>query len=228
MYGVPGIVGRVCDLDDGDVLGKPFWWVTLFLSSSSSICQAQTLTNLYIFLSLPPPFRPAPFPRFFSLFFGDIDNGSVVVPVLAQRRDISVNLTTQSSSLPAPCPLRMSLSFRELFFGNSGFAPSLGLGRLVDKWRLAVDGDTSERGVSPIKRRLDFGNNNTLSPSNPAILPQISLVSSRSSSPIFSSSKALTTPSISSTISTVFSYSFKLGSVWYNRFWNMSGYLISR
>lgn len=57
----------------------------------------------------------------------------------------------------------MSLSLRELFFGRTGFAQSLELGGSVDKRRLAVDEDTSETGVSLIKRRLDFGTNNTCS-----------------------------------------------------------------
>lgn len=57
----------------------------------------------------------------------------------------------------------MSLSLLELFFGRIGFAQSLELGGLVDKGRLATDGDTSERGVSLIKRRLDFGTNNICS-----------------------------------------------------------------
>ncbi len=142
--------------------------------------------------------------------------GRDVVPVFWHCNTTSLNTTNHKSFF---CEPSTSLSFRKLLLPLTVLAVGVGL----------LEGDTASGHCRSSTNILDgFGSASCLTLSSPSIRAKTSLVLSRSSFCIFSSSMLLTIVSTSATICRVLSYSKVLGSVWKSKFWKSRGYFNRR
>ena len=185
----------------------------------------QTLMNLYRFLGFTWEFLLEFASNKLVLPSEAPPIGNDVVPVRWHLRMTSLNTTNHRSFFPSvplgPC-CKTSLS--RLNTGLPFALPPLAPGGGVPK----PEGPIQEAIRSSTSTREDFGTASCFNLSSPSILPRMSLVLSRSSFWIFSSSILLTIVSTSAIICSVLSYSKVLGSVWKRRLWNMCGYFNSR
>ena len=156
--------------------------------------------------------------------------GSDVVPVRRHFNTTSLNTTSHKSFLP-PIPepdpnvsLKRRSDVLPLMFLFAIAGGGLDPLDVLDE----ASRPTAANGFSSIRSREGLGVASCLTLSNPSIRANTSLVLSRSSFWIFSSSILLTIVSTSATICSVLSYSNVLGSVWKRRFWKRRGYLSNR